>query len=98
MTQIPVDKEAWDSISDEDKKKIENAFKKLHTIAPGDSFVGGAKQIKPEWDPIGDLCRAGCDAAAAAAIAWCVANTGGAATAVCIAAAHAARDECRRHC
>lgn len=99
MANIPISPEQWASVSDEDRKRIEGAFRQLGLMRESDNLVrteGAAAAV--EWDPIKDLCRAACDTAAGAAVAWCTANTGGAATVLCIAAAEAARQECRRRC
>ena len=45
-----------------------------------------------------DLCRSGCDIAAASATAACAAGTSGVALAACIVAAEVARKACRDAC
>ena len=43
-------------------------------------------------------CKLACDATAAAACAWCTANTVGAGLVVCIGVAETARSKCRKGC
>ena len=95
--------QGWNSLSESDKAKITEGLIKIGSVRPGSPLVDAgaapsAANITAAWDPIGDLCRAACDVAAGAAAAWCTANTAGVATAVCFAAAAAAREECRKHC
>lgn len=100
MVEIKV--KDWEKLSAEEAKKITEGLIRAGALRAGDKIVPaptmGAVTVEPKWDPIGDLCRAACDTAAGAAFAWCMANTGGAATAICIVAAEVARNECRCHC
>jgi len=100
MANIKVSQSDWNSISDAEKKAIQDGLTKAGTLRPGDTIVGdpASTTVTPQWDPVGDLCRIGCDVAAGAGAAWCTANTAGAGLAVCLAAAEAVRQECRRHC
>jgi len=102
MANIPVDE--WDVLTADKKKEISEALRAAGALQPGDSFVDSGKKstadrpIAEGWDPICDICKAACDAAAVTAAAWCTANTAGAGLVVCLAAAESARKECRRRC
>lgn len=104
--RILVNSEQWSTISATEQARIKTGLVQAGAIKPDDEIVPDANvapfdpngTVTLLWDPIGDLCRIACDTAAGAAFAWCNANTGGAALAVCLAAAEAARQECRRHC
>lgn len=75
-------------------------------LKEGDQIIGDPEvppidestEFEPMWNPIKDICKALCDTVAAAAVAWCVANTGGLALPACIAVAEGARRECKKHC
>lgn len=100
MSDIVVNQTLWDAVVPKERDLILAGLRKSGSFTDGDVIVPSVNPLaeKPNWDPIGDLCRAACDVAAGAALAWCDANTAGAGTALCIAAAEAAREECRRHC
>ncbi len=106
MTDIKVNKYQWDSVSEADKEKITSGLRASGALGATDRIVGdpGVPEftaetlLEPQWNPLKDLCKAACDTAAAAAVAWCTANTAGVATAACIAAAEAARQVCRDRC
>ena len=98
MTQIAVDQSKWDDVSSEERAKIEAGLRQAGILKADDSLVPRPMPAAAGWDPIKDICKAACDVAAGTAIAWCTANTAGAATALCIAVAGAARDECRNRC
>jgi hypothetical protein len=99
MTTIQVPKVHWDAVSDSDRRKIEEGLRAVGSLHAGDTLSPDSQlHAAPSWDPGKDLCNAACDVAAGAAITWCIANTAGTATALCIAAAEAARTECKRHC
>lgn len=106
MTDILVNKQQWDTLSTDEQDKIVEGLHSTGAIKSGDRIIGDPTappfeedtQFGPMWNPIKDICKAGCDTIAAAAIAWCIANTAGVALAVCLAAAEAARQECYRHC
>jgi hypothetical protein len=100
MTQISVDQGKWDAVPEEERRRIQAGLVQSGLLREGDVLAPGAALSDQDlqWDPIKDICKAACDVAAASAVAWCTANTGGAATALCIAAAESARQECRRRC
>ncbi|TBW46844.1 hypothetical protein EZI54_23105 [Marinobacter halodurans] len=106
MTDIAVNDKQWDAIDDSEKKRITDALIQNGALSPGDRIVGDPNQppfdentkMEPMWNPIKDICKAVCDTTAAGAIAWCTANTAGVALAACVAAAEAARRECKRRC
>ncbi|WP_372782886.1 hypothetical protein [Phenylobacterium sp.] len=100
MVAISVPKERWDAVSEAERRRIEEGLRGVGALGKDDSLSpeAAASLAVASWDPIKDLCNAACDVAAGAALAWCTANTGGAATALCIAATEAARQECKRHC
>lgn len=104
--KILVNEAQWNATSEDQKKAILQGLISTGSLKEGDEIVPDAdveafdpeKTIKIQWDPIGDICRIACDTAAGAAFAWCTANTAGAGLALCMAAAEAARQECRKHC
>lgn len=98
MADIPVSASQWNEISEDERARIVQGLRESGILKPEDNLVPSAGIDALEWDPIKDICKAACDAAAGAAIAWCIANTAGAATALCIAAANSAREECKRRC
>lgn len=100
MTEIAVSQSKWDAVESSERDRILAGLRTTGSLNDDDVIVPEAGMADTEafWDPIGDLCKAACDVAAGAAVAWCTANTGGAATALCIAAAESARQECRRRC
>ncbi|MEI2781259.1 MAG: hypothetical protein V9H25_08325 [Candidatus Competibacter sp.] len=106
MADILVNKQQWDSLSEEEQNKIVKGLSGTGAIKIGDRVIGDPNvppfdentQLEPMWNPIKDLCKAACDAAAAAGAAWCTANTAGVVLAACLAATEAARRECRNRC
>ena len=99
MAKILVPQARWDAVPEAERKKIEEGLRSVGALAAADSLApADGSVVVADWDPIGDICRVGCDVAAGAALAWCAANTGGVGTALCVAAAEAAREECKRHC
>lgn len=106
MTDILVNNQQWDSLSKDEQKEIVKGLRSTGAIKIGDRIVGDPNvppfdkntQLEPMWNPIEDLCKAACDVAAASGAAWCTANTAGVALAACLAAAEAARRECRNRC
>jgi hypothetical protein len=107
MADIKVNKQQWDALSEQEQNAITDGLRSKGSLRDDDRIVGDPdvaafdekSQLGPMWwNPIGDICRAGCDTVAAGAAAWCTANTAGAGLLVCLAAAEAARQECRSHC
>ncbi len=107
MADIKINKQQWDALSQEDQKAISEGLRSCGSLKIGDRIIGDSS-IEPidenthfgvlDWNPIKDACKALCDGAAASAAAWCTVNTGGPGLAVCLAAAAAARQECRKRC
>ena len=106
MANILVNKQQWDSLSEEEQNKIVKGLSSTGAIKIDDQIVGDPNtppfdentQFKPMWNPIQDLCKTACDTVAAAGVAWCIANTSGPVLAACLAATEAIRRECRNHC
>ena len=106
MADIKVNKQQWDSLSEEDQRAITEGLRSTGGLSIGDQIVGDPNvkpfdentQLQPMWNPIKDLCKSACDIAAGSAVAWCTANTAGVGLAACLAAAEAARQECRNRC
>jgi hypothetical protein len=106
MADIKVNKAQWDSVTDDDKKKIIDGLRTTGALKDGDKITGDANtaaftkdtNLHPLWNPLKDVCKAACDSAAVAAVAWCTANTAGVGLVACLAAAEAARQECHRKC
>lgn len=101
MAEVKVNKGQWDALGAQEQKQIQEGLVKSGAIREGDTIVGDTSvhaTQHPQWNPIQDLCKAACDVAATSGAAWCAANTAGAATALCLAAAEAARQECRNRC
>jgi hypothetical protein len=104
MSDITVSNQ-WDAISKDEQEKITNGLRSCGSLKPGDNIVSGSTKsfdpdspISIQWDPIGDICRIGCDTAAGTALVWCDANTAGLGLIACVAAAEAIRQSCRNGC
>ena len=98
MPEIQVSATHWNEVSDSDRQKIIEGFRSMGLLTNDDKLVPSDEISAEGWNPIKDLCKIACDAAAASAVAWCTVNTAGAATALCIAAAEALREKCRDRC
>ncbi|WP_406609467.1 hypothetical protein [Agarivorans sp. JK6] len=106
MSDIKVNKGQWDSISTDEQNRITDALVDSGALKKGDKIIGSDSvpvfdentPMELSWNPLKDLCKAACDVAAATALAWCTANTGGVALAACIAATEATRRECKNRC
>lgn len=106
MADILVNSEQWNSISEEERKRITEGLRKVGALRAEDQVKGDPAvapfdentQFTPMWNPIKDVCKALCDTAAAAGVAWCTANTAGIGLAACLAAAEVARQGCRDRC
>lgn len=106
MANIKVNDGQWNALSTDEQNAIIEGLITTKALEVGDKIVPDpnvqpfteATIMEPMWNPLNDLCKAGCDIAAAAAAAWCTANTAGIATAACLAAAEAARQACRDRC
>ncbi len=106
MADIKVNKQQWDALSQEEQEAIIDGLRSTGGLKIGDRVVGDPNeppfdentQLEPLWNPIKDVCKALCDSAAAAAFAWCSANTAGVGLVACLAVAESARQECRKRC
>jgi hypothetical protein len=98
MADIAVSANQWNEVSADERERIVQGLRQSGILGAEDKLVPSGDIKAQGWNPIKDICKAACDVAAGTAIAWCTANTGGAATALCVAAAEAAREECKRHC
>lgn len=111
MATISVNKDQWESLSPDERENIIRGLREAGSLGPNDTIEGSpsvsafdeSSEITTQgWNPIKDIlkapCKLACDAAATAALAWCTANTAGTGLALCIAAADAARSECKRRC
>lgn len=106
MADIKVNKDQWGALGEDEQQKITKGLKGCGVIQESDTIVGSEQispfdkqtQLEPMWNPLQDLCKSACDVAAGGALAWCTANTVGIGLAACLAAAEAARQECKNHC
>ncbi|ABM03214.1 hypothetical protein Ping_1396 [Psychromonas ingrahamii 37] len=106
MTDIKVNKEQWDAVSADEQQRITEGLIGTGVMQEGDRIIGSDSEPKFDkntlmekgWNPLKDICKAGCDVAAGAALGWCTANTVGVGLVACIAAAEVARRECKKHC
>ncbi len=106
MADISVNSAQWEALSAEEQKKITMGLQSTGAMKADDRIVGDPNvapftedtELAPMWNPLKDLCKAGCDVAAATAAAWCTANTAGVGLVACLAAAEAARNVCRDRC
>lgn len=98
MADIPVNANQWNEVSESERASIVQGLRESGILKPDDNVVPSVGLDALEWDPGKDICKAVCDATAGAAVAWCIANTAGVATAACIALANSAREECKRRC
>jgi hypothetical protein len=101
--EIKVNATEWNSLPKDDQKKIQ-------TLLEYTGFLNGRMNITPDptvrasaaglggvgAQPAG-FCKIGCDIGEATAVAACAVLSGPAAP-VCIAAAHAAAEICRKQC
>ena len=98
MADIQVSLEKWNEVDAQERDRIVQGLRDSGILKAEDHLVPAAGIHMEGWNPIKDLCKAACDVAAGSAIAWCTANTAGAGTALCIAAAEAAREACKSRC
>ena len=93
---IKVNDQEWNDISKDEQQRITDiitGYFKDARIVPDAATLKTA--VAPQGNP---FCKIGCDAAEAAAATACTNLTNPIAVAACIAAAHAAGDECRNRC
>lgn len=106
MADILINKDQWDALSKEEQERVVHGLLEAGALQDDDRVVGDANvppfdentSLAPLWNPLKDICKALCDSTAAAGVAWCAANTAGAATVACIAVAEVAREECKNRC
>ena len=106
MAEIKINEDQWNAVSDDEKVKILDGLRSTGALSDDDVIVGDPNVseltadtvLEPMWNPLKDICKAVCDVAAGAALAWCTANTAGVGFAACVAAAEVARGECKRRC
>ncbi|MDJ0659868.1 MAG: hypothetical protein QNJ42_10325 [Crocosphaera sp.] len=107
--KISIDANLFSALSNEEQKKISDILKSTDLLDENGSLESTSDGVvdtqtviaDPQgiFDNIGEqLCKVGCDTAAAAATAACSGLSGGVAIAACIAAAAAAREVCRDAC
>ncbi len=100
MVKVPVEQDMWNSLSESDREQINNIMRSTGLIGSEDSVAAGTEAdiAGIKWPKIPNpLCRLGCNAAEAAAVAACAGLSGPAAP-VCIAVAHTAGEICRSRC
>jgi len=103
MADLKMPADTLKGVSDSDQRRIEEILKNTGLLDAQDHVVaqtGDSDELEfrirfPRIPR--PLCKLGCNAAEAAAIAACAALSGPAAAA-CIIAAHAGADLCRRKC
>jgi len=106
MANIIVNENQWNSITEDEQRKIIDGLRENGALQSKDNIVANPSapeitsdtEFEPMWNPIKDICKAICDTTAAAGVAWCTANTAGLGLAACIAVAEGARQECRKRC
>ena len=111
--RIAIDADLFSAISDEEKETITAILKETNVLAQDGTFEGDGEVIASAQTVIADpqnfikkfiknnqreLCRAGCDVAAASAAAACSAGTVGIGLAACLTAAAVAGNACRDAC
>ena len=101
---IKVNEESWNSLNDDDKKKVQSiidGFFKGSQIVP-DVSTDAPENLVIKREMSGFLknpfCSATCGIAEAAAVAACVSAGAPPVVALCIAAAHEAANYCRSRC
>ena len=106
MAEVRVNEAQWNAVPEGERKRIVDGLRQSGALQPGDTVVADASApemtadtpFEPMWNPLKDVCKAGCDVVATTAMAWCTANTAGLGTVACIAAAEAARNACKDRC
>ncbi len=110
MASIKVNAGQWNAISENERQSIIDGLRETGAIKAEDTVIPDQDEppfteetvLEPMWNPIKDVakgaCKALCDATAAAAVAWCTANTAGVGLVACLALAESARKECRKRC
>lgn len=101
MRELKVNEGLWNSVSTGDRSRIAAILKKSRLLDTEGSLVPSKDVGSPEGSapasPEAGFCKIACDAAEAAAVEACN-GLDGVAQAVCVAAAKAAGDECRKNC
>lgn len=94
---IKVNSEQWHALAPAQKAQIAQILRDAGTLKPGDRIVADPATAKVPISNSENLaCFAACDAAEAAAISAC--SGIGAAAQICVGAARAGGDDCRRGC
>jgi hypothetical protein len=99
MANIIINEALWSSLTDDDQNKITEHLKKNNLLMDGDIITGSAaSESIGSWieDNKREICRIGCDAAAAAAVVSLTITGPG--LAVALVAIEAARQACRSSC
>ena len=104
--KIKVNADQWISASDEERELIRSGLIEVGALEVDDLVIpdGAAAPfdmsngISLQWNPMLDVCKIGCDAAAGIGFAWCVVNVTGDALAACLALTDSARLERSDHC
>lgn len=97
--QLKVNAEQWQELGEAERQKIESIISGFFHDATivADLATPRVAEIQA-FDLSSPFCKAACDIVEAAAVAACASLANPIAIAACIAAAHAAGDECRRRC
>jgi len=106
MANIKVNQAQWSSLAADEQNAIVEVLRKAGSLKIGDRIIPDDNHpafddknfMSLDFNPLKPICEAACDAVAATAAAACTANTSGVGLAVCLAAAEAARQECRNRC
>ncbi|PER84894.1 hypothetical protein CN498_23425 [Bacillus thuringiensis] len=99
----------WKQVDSEEQIKIQQGLKEVGVLKEGQVIKGSKFKPYSEKDELLNLdfsignvlkepCKAACNVAAAAAAAWCTANTAGVGLAACLVAAEEGRKLCRDRC
>lgn len=103
---IRLNADQWNAVSLAEQRQIEMGLKQSGALRPEDKIVADAEipaftgetQMARLWNPIENACKALCDVAANAGIAWCTDKMEGIGMVACIAAAETVRQLCRDKC
>lgn len=106
MTDIVINKEQLDAVDSEEQQRITSALIEAGAMQQGDQIIGDVSapavdentEIAFSFNPFKEGCKILCDGAAGTGLAWCTANTVGVGLIACVAAAEAARKECKKRC
>ena len=100
MAIVPLEQRSLETVSETDRNRI-NEILRTSGLIGSDDQIGSERDAELaglKWPKIPNpVCKLGCNAAEAIAIAAC-GGLSGPAAGVCIVAAHAAADLCRSRC